>query len=145
MGIIHHKYQADRKEPYQRVVLITMLICEALRQGHHHQLGPGQPGHVIWPCVCLTIYLFSLCSGDSLVCDDSKSCKFFHPFHLYNTYKFSCNYGSRVLLKRLQLLEFKTYVFMLQTQTFQHKTIQKRRHEEKISFLLLMEHVSFFF
>ncbi len=72
-----------------------------------------------------------------------KSSKFFHPFHLYNTFKFSCNYGSRILLKGMPLLGLRTYVFMLQTQTFQHKTIHKRRHEKKNPFLL-MEHVSFY-
>lgn len=56
MGIIHHKHQADRKS----AVLESTVDNNAYLQ--RAEPGPGQLGHVTWPCVCL-----------SLFCDDSKA------------------------------------------------------------------------
>lgn len=120
-----------------------MLIEGALRQGRRHQ--PGQRG-ATWPgpSVCLSIYLFSLCSGDSLVWDDSKELQDFSIRSIYTNS--AVIMGQECFLKGVQLLGLKTYVFILQTQTFQHNTTHERRHEgKKNSFLLLMEHVRPFF
>lgn len=84
MGIIHHKYQADRKKALLESWAdngVNLPSTEAgtlvISQGQG-RLGPRDLAPAFF---CWSIYLFSLCSGDRLGCDDSKSSQsfFFRP------------------------------------------------------------------